>query len=169
MKNSQNKKQNYTHLYKIFFVLSIAFLIFFGLLTLFSFHKKLFLEENYKNLSETQPSFATLSEYHPIVVAGRKKHIYTYLVPDNKGKLYEVVEMADPILHKRLRVGDSIPIRKKIIYYFSKKIVIAKIENNSESVSISTVPLHIGYFGIGFGMIFLLTSFGLKVVDNGSV
>lgn len=157
-----------TPVYKIFFVMSLVFLLFFGLLTILSIHRNSFLKENYSALlSDGTFGFATLSEYHPVIDANGKKHVYTYLVPDDSGKLNEVVEMVDPVIQRRLRVGDSVQIRRRTVRYLTKEMVLARIENNSEKISISPIPKFIGFFGIGTGLLFLILGLGARLKTDG--
>ncbi|EQA78514.1 hypothetical protein LEP1GSC193_1543 [Leptospira alstonii serovar Pingchang str. 80-412] len=121
-----------TPFYKILFTIGLGSTLFFFPFYLIVSGKNKNLDQIYQGLREPGPTvFGTLTESVRIEKSGRRAYLVTYRVPDESGKLYEITEQVDENLHQRLRVGDSIEVRRQTLETFGKTRVLARIKKNS--------------------------------------
>lgn len=131
-------------------------------MTLFVFGCFLFLVQQrnqellnaYKVLeAQGQKSFSTLTGYHLVVSGNEKRHIYTYLVTDEIGKLHEITEFVDDKSHLRLRVGNTVVTRQKEFFLAGKERILSRIDGNKQILPNYNYLEKIAFFGIGFSIL----------------
>jgi len=103
--------------------------------------------------------FARLTEYHTIKKFSGTYHSYTYKVPDFDGELHEVTEIVDNELNRKLRVGDTVQVKRKTVKLFGKTTVISMINGNKLSFKPLDLLIQIGKTGTVFFIALLLTGF----------
>jgi len=140
-----------TPLYQVFLVLSvISFCIFISLYLLAS-KRNLELIEAYSQLEISgSKSFGTIKEFNLIEKQSLKNHIYTYSVPDEAGRLTEIVEYVDPITNKKLRIGDTVVVTRKTIKLLGKSTLISRINGNTSLIPHNILIEKLSLFGIIF-------------------
>lgn len=82
---------------------------------------------------------------------------FTYAVTDEYGKIHEVTESIDRDLNKKLRVGDTVPVRRRTVEILGKRELIATIqskENLHHSLSILEKFLFLGMIVFGVLVLF---------------
>ncbi|RHX84110.1 hypothetical protein [Leptospira stimsonii] len=127
-----NSSSYSTPFYKILFVLGLGSVLFFLPFYLVVNGENNHLDQVYQSLREPGPTvFGTLTESVRVEKSGKRAYLVSYRVPDESGKLHEVTEQVDENLYQRLRVGDSIEIRRKTFETFGKIRVLARIKKNS--------------------------------------
>jgi len=148
----------YTPLYKIFFLVGIfTLLVFTGFIFLVQDREKELIEA-YKVLErEGQKSFSTLTGYHTVIIGNQKRHIYTYMVTDEFGKLHETTEYVDDKTHLRLRVGNTVITRQKKFKLAGKEKILSRIDGNKQILPNYNFLKRIGIFGIGFSIFINVT------------
>ena len=149
-----------TPLSQIYFVLSILSLILFSSLYLISSKRNYEISTSYSNLeNEGSKAFGTIKEYNLTETQGTKNYIYTYSVSDESGRLSEVVEYVDPVIHKKLRIGDSIIVIRKTITLLGQKILISRIIGNTGRIPINGMIEIFASFGMGVSLFLGFISF----------
>lgn len=149
----------YTPLYKIFFILGILTLSVFSCFLVLIQSREQELQNAFRILErEGQKSFSTLTGYHLVVNGEHKRHIYTYMVTDEFGKLHETSEYVDDKSHLRLRVGNTVITRQKKFKLAGKEKILSRIEGNKQTLPNYNFLEKIGYIGIGFSL--LTNAFG---------
>ncbi len=144
----------YTPLYKVFFLVSLFTLLVFGCFLSLIQQRDQELLNAYRVLeSEGEKSFSTLTGYHLVVSENRKRHIYTYLVTDEFGKLHEITEFVDDKSHLRLRVGNTVITRQKKFYLAGKERILSRIDGNKQILPNYNYLEKIAFFGIGFSIL----------------
>ena len=148
-----------TPLYQVFLVLSgISFLIFIFLYLLVS-KRNLELIEAYNQLEISgSKSFGTIREFNLTEKQNLKNHIYTYSVPDETGRLTEIVEYVDPITHKKLRIGDTVVVTRKTIQLLGKSTLISRINGNTNSIPHNILIEKFSLYGVIFSFLLSLIS-----------
>lgn len=149
-----SSEELYTPLYKIFILVSLFTLIVFGCFYFLIQTRNLELKNAYETLgSEGQKSFSTLTAYHQVISGNQKRHIYTYLLTDEYGKVHEINEFVDNKSHLRLRVGNTVVTRKKKVSLAGKKEIISRIEGNNQILPNYNYLEMIAAIGIGFSIV----------------
>ncbi|MDV6236413.1 hypothetical protein CH379_012325 [Leptospira ellisii] len=121
-----------TPFYKILLILGCGALLFFFPFYLRISSENRHLDEVYHRLREPgETVFGTLTESVRVEKSGRRAYVVSYRVPDETGKLHEITEQVDENLYRRLRVGDSIEVRRRTFETFGKIRVLARIKKNS--------------------------------------
>jgi len=143
-----------TPLYQVFLVLSgISFLIFIFLYLLVS-KRNLELIQAYSQLEISgSKSFGTIKEFNSTEKQSLKNHIYTYSVPDETGRLTEIVEYVDPITNKKLRIGDTVVVVRKTIQLLGKSTLISRINGNTNSIPHNILIEKFSLYGVGFSIL----------------
>ncbi|MBM9502278.1 hypothetical protein JWG44_18665 [Leptospira sp. 201903071] len=127
-----NSSSYSTPFYKILFVLGLGSILFFLPFYLVVSGENKHLDRIYQSLREPGATvFGTLTESVRVEKSGKRAYLVSYRVPDESGKLHEITEQVDENLYQRLRVGDSIEIRRKTFETFGKIRVLARIKKNS--------------------------------------
>lgn len=158
----QNSADNlHTPLYKIFFLISLFTLSVFGSFYLLVKNRNQELKTAYSTIEQGQKSFSTLIGYHQVVGMNSKRHIYTYLVTDEFGKIHEISEFVDDKSHLRLRVGNTIVTRQKKVYLAGKQKIISRIEGNNQILPNYDYLEEIALIGNGFAVLVGFVSFVL--------
>ncbi|MCE9499045.1 MAG: hypothetical protein K8R21_00770 [Leptospira sp.] len=148
-----------TPLHKILLALSFCFFLLFGSFYLLVKDRNNILEKNYQLLiGSGSPVFATLTEYHPVLRDGKKDHVYTYLVPDEMGKLHEITESVDNVTNRKLRIGDTVITKRKTIQIYGKEYVISRIEGNQENFPNFKLLENLAISGFCLGGMFFLSA-----------
>jgi hypothetical protein len=149
-----------TPLSQVYFVLSFLSLLLFSSLYLISSKRNYELSTSYSNLEkEGSRAFGTIKEFNLTETQGTKNFIYTYSVSDESGRLSEVVEYVDPIIHKKLRIGDSIIVVRKTIDLLGQKILISRIVGNKGRIPVNGMIEIFASFGMGVSLLMGLISF----------
>ena len=157
-----SSEELYTPLYKIFILVSLFTLIVFGCFYFLVQTRNLELKNAYQALeSEGQKSFSTLTAYHQVISGNEKRHIYTYLLTDEYGKVHEINEFVDNKSHLRLRVGNTVVTRKNKVSLAGKKKIISRIEGNNQILPNYYYFEMIAAIGIGFSILIGLGGFAL--------
>ncbi|AYV57807.1 hypothetical protein [Leptospira kmetyi] len=121
-----------TPFYKILLTIGCSSILFFLPFYLIVSGENKHLDQVYQSLREPGPTvFGTLTESVRVEKSGKRAYLVSYRVPDELGKLYEITEQVDENLHQRLRVGDSIEVRRLTFETFGKTRVLARIKKNS--------------------------------------
>ncbi|MCB1191778.1 MAG: hypothetical protein H7A23_09480 [Leptospiraceae bacterium] len=163
----EQENQYYTPLYKIFFI--ISFILLFVFLILFSLvkNKNETLLNSYKLLEkEGRTTFSVLVDQHSIKDGKKKRFIYTYLVPDNYGRMNEVVEIVDQQINKKLRVGDTVLTQSMTIQLFGRSVLISKIVGNLEKRTIDDFLYKLSAFGILYSLVIGLIAIFYKLTGK---
>ena len=159
----------YTPLYKIFFSISLLTVTVFCFFYLLIQHRNLEIKSAYETLEqEGKKSFSTITAYHQVVSGNNKRHIYTYLVTDEFGKIHEMTEFVDDKSHLRLRVGNTIVTRQKKIKLAGKEKILSRIEGNNQILPNYNYLETIAIVGIGFATLIGLCGFILFVFKKDS-
>ncbi|TGK09057.1 hypothetical protein EHO60_13645 [Leptospira fletcheri] len=120
-----------TPFYKILFALGWGSLAFFLPLFGVAYWENRNLESVYDRLSSSGPKeFGVLMENSRLEKFGRPVHLYTYLVPDETGKKHEVTEEVDDLTQRRMRVGDTIAVRRQTWVSLGKNRILSRIVGN---------------------------------------
>jgi len=160
-----SEKSKTTPIYKILLTLSVCFFLLFGSFYLLVIDRNRILKKNYSSLLESgNTTFATLTEYHPVFRNGKKEHAYTYLVPDEIGKLHEITETVDPSTNIRLRIGDTVVTKQKTIEIYGKEYIISRIEGNREDFPNFQLMERLAISGLCLGGILFLLAIYKKIV-----
>lgn len=149
---------HYTPLHRVLLTLGISLFLFF--VPLFSIvqkeHAK--LQSEYSDLRNTsEPIFAQLVEHTTVAKGQRSIDLYTYLVPDEMGKMHEVTEKVDPELDRKLRVGDTVAVRRRTIEIFGKTKMISYIEENKIGPKTFDFLVLFSKMGVLFSFLVLIT------------
>ncbi|MCG6169812.1 hypothetical protein LFX25_18055 [Leptospira sp. FAT2] len=121
-----------TPFYKILFTLGWSSILFFLPFYWIVSGENKHLDQVYESLREPGPTvFGTLTESVRVEKSGKRAYLVSYRVPDESGKLHEITEQVDENLSQRLRVGDSIEVRRQTFETFGKVRVLARIKKNS--------------------------------------
>jgi len=149
-----------TPLSQVYFVLSFLSLLLFASLYLISSKRNYELSTSYSNLEkEGSRAFGTIKEFNLTETQGTKNYIYTYSVSDEFGRLSEVVEYVDPIIHKKLRIGDSIIVTRMTIDLLGQKILISRIVGNKGRIPVNGMIEIFANFGMGVSLFLGFVSF----------
>ena len=116
--------------------------------------------------SSTETVFGQLTEYHAIKKYRGIIHSYTYKVPGEYGNLHEVTKIVDSELNRKLRVGDTVAVKRKTVESFGKKTVISKIAGNKMSYQSFDLMIKITMAGTLFFTFILLLSFLVWLKDS---
>ena len=150
----------HTPLYKILFFLGGSLLLFFASITYLLVHESDKMTAARKELENSSPAiFAQLTEYHTIRKFSGTYHSYTYKVPDFDGELHEVTEVVDNELNRKLRVGDTVPVKRKTVELFGKTTIISMINGNKLSYKPLGLLIQIGETGTVFFIVIVLIGF----------
>jgi hypothetical protein len=148
-----------TPLSRVYFVLSIITLILFGSLYFITSQRNFELSRSYANLeSEGSKAFGVIKDLNLTETRGNKNYIYTYSVSDESGRLTEVVEYVDPVIHKKLRIGDSVIVVRKTTHLLGQKILISRMIGNQGRIPVN---VFIEIFS-GAGVLFSFILFGVS-------
>lgn len=121
-----------TPFYKILTVLSLSLLIVFAVFFAVIRERNNELKKEYQRIeSDGRRVFATLTEYHKVTVNSKKFHTYTYMVPDEKGKLFEITETVDDKTYIKLRIGDTIQTKQIKVKIAGKEKILSRIIGNT--------------------------------------
>ncbi len=143
-----------TPFYQVFFVLSGISLFIFIFLYLLVSRRNLELIEAYSELEISgSKSFGTIKEFNSTEKEGLKNHIYTYSVPDETGRLTEIVEYVDPITNKKLRIGDTVVVTRKTIQLLGKSTLISRINGSTNSIPYNILIEKFSLYGVGFSLL----------------
>ena len=144
----------YTPLYKVFFLISFLTLFVFSCFLALIQHRNQELQNAYEVLETNGvKSFSTITGYHLVVSEKQKRHIYTYLVTDEFGKLHEITEFVDDKSHLRLRVGNTVVTRQKKVFLAGKDRILSRIDGNKQILPNYNYLEKIALFGIGFSIL----------------
>ncbi|MBK8394787.1 MAG: hypothetical protein IPL26_06010 [Leptospiraceae bacterium] len=150
----QKSGELYTPLYKIFFFISLLTFSVFGFSFTLIQSRNTELKTAYEKLElEGKKSFSTLTAYHHVISGNGKRHIYTYLVTDEYGKIHEINEYVDNKSHLRLRVGNTVVTLQKKITLSGKEKIISRIEGNKQILPNYNYLETISFFGVGFSIL----------------
>ncbi|PJZ52849.1 hypothetical protein CH380_12340 [Leptospira adleri] len=148
-----------TPFYKILFILGLGSILFFLPFYLVVSGENKHLDQVYQSLREPGSTvFGTLTESVRVEKSGKRAYLVSYRVPDESGKLHEITEQVDENLYQRLRVGDSIEIRRKTFETFGKVRVLARIKKNSLFINDFDFLEIFALIGLGFSGILILTA-----------
>lgn len=154
----------YTPLYKIFFLISSLTLIVFTVFFVLIQNRNQELKLAYTSLEKDgQKSFSTLTGYHEILKKNQKKHIYTYLLTDEFGKVHEMTEFVDDKSYLKLRVGNTVITRHKKFILAGQERILARIEGNDQILPNFDYLENICIFGIVFSLSIGLGGFVLLI------
>lgn len=152
-----------TPLSRVYFVVSSLTLILFGSLYLLSSKRNFELRRSYANLeSEGTKAFGVIKDFHFTETRGNKNYIYTYSVSDEYGRLTEVVEYVDPVIHKKLRIGDSVIVVRKTTHLLGQKILISRMVGNQGRIPVNELIEIFSGMGVLFSFLLFITSFILQ-------
>ncbi|AXR62807.1 hypothetical protein [Leptospira mayottensis] len=158
---------NSTPFYKILFAIGFGSISFFFPFYLIVSSENKHLDQVYRSLREPGPTvFGTLTESIRIEKPGRRAYLVSYRVPDEFGKLYEITEQVDENLHKRLRVGDSIEVRRQTFETFGKIQVLARIKKNSLFINDFDFLEMFSMIGLCFSGILLATGLYYRIFKD---
>lgn len=153
-----NSSSYSTPFYKILFILGLGSILFFLPFYLVVSDENKHLDQVYQSLREPGATvFGTLTESVRVEKSGKRAYLVSYRVPDESGKLHEITEQVDENLYQRLRVGDSIEIRRKTFETFGKIRVLARIKKNSLFINDFDFLEIFALIGLGFSGILILT------------
>ncbi|MBM9578070.1 hypothetical protein JWG45_13010 [Leptospira sp. 201903070] len=159
-----NSSSYSTPFYKILFVLGLGSILFFLPFYLVVTEENKHLDQIYQSLREPGATvFGTLTESVRVEKSGKRAYLVSYRVPDESGKLHEVTEQVDENLYQRLRVGDSIEIRRKTFETFGKIRVLARIKKNSLFISDFDFLEIFALTGLCFSAILILTGIYYRI------
>ncbi|EQA46635.1 hypothetical protein LEP1GSC050_0415 [Leptospira broomii serovar Hurstbridge str. 5399] len=128
-------KTSSTPFFRILFVLGWGSFAFFLPLFGIVYWENQNMEAVYASLSSSGPrEFGVLMENTRLEKLGRTVHLYTYLVPDEIGKKHEVTEEVDEMTNRRMRVGDTITVRRQTWFSLGKPKVISRIVGNKAPI-----------------------------------
>ncbi len=148
-----------TPLYQVFLVLSVlSSLIFISLFLLVSKRNSELIEAYNRLESSGSKSFGTVKEFNLTEKQNIKNHIYTYTVPDEAGRLTEIVEYVDPLTHKKLRIGDTVVVVRKTILLLGKSTLISRITGNTNSIPHNILIEQFSLYGVMFSFFLGLVS-----------
>lgn len=160
----KSEREFRTPLYKIFLLISILTFFVFGCFLFLVKQRNLELLNAYKLLeSQGQRSFSTITGYHLVTSGNEKRHIYTYLVTDEIGKLHEITEFVDDKSHLKLRVGNTVVTRQKKFILTGKERILSRIDGNKQILPNYNYLERIGYFGMGFSILIGIGGIGLAL------
>lgn len=149
-----------TPLSRVYLVLSGLTLILFGSLYLLSSQRNFELSRFYANLeSEGTKAFGVIKDFNLTETRGNKNFIYTYSVSDEYGRLTEVVEYVDPVIHKKLRIGDSVIVVRRTTHLFGQKILISRMVGNQGRIPVNELIELFSGAGVLFSFLLFTISF----------
>lgn len=153
-----DKLPNSLHKILLYFGLILVQII--GSLFFLIRYKNEFIRNEYKYLmSEGKREFAVLTKFEQVEKNYQKKYLYTYLIPDITGKLYEVIEEVDEKLKLKLRLGDTVVVRIHSMTIFNKSYTLYRMEGNKskfynldyiENFVKTALLFSVFVFGLGF-------------------
>ncbi|XDD52492.1 hypothetical protein AB3N59_19935 [Leptospira sp. WS92.C1] len=153
-----NSHSDSTPFYKILFILGFSSVIFFLPFYLIISSENAHLNQAYQSLrGPGETVFGTLTESVRIQKSGQRAYLVSYRVPDESGKLHEITEQVDANLYQRLRVGDSIEVRRKTFETFGKVRILARIKKNSLFINDLDFLEIFSLAGLTFSGILILT------------
>ncbi|AOP36234.1 hypothetical protein A0128_19585 [Leptospira tipperaryensis] len=159
-----NSSSYSTPFYKILFVLGLGSILFFLPFYLVVSGENKHLDQVYQSLREPGATvFGTLTESVRVEKSGKRAYLVSYRVPDESGKLHEITEQVDENLYQRLRVGDSIEIRRKTFETFGKIRVLARIKKNSLFINDFDFLEIFALTGLCFSGILILTGIYYRI------
>ncbi len=149
-----------TPFYKVLFIMGWISLAFFLPLFAVVYWESRNLDSAYKALSlPGTKEFGVLVEDTKLNKLGRSVHVYTYLVPDEQGKKFEVTEEVDELTNRRMRVGDTVQVRTHTWHSFGKTRILGRIVGNMASPPSFEFMEEFFLFGILFSMGLIAYSF----------
>jgi hypothetical protein len=164
---SKSERKYETPLYKIFLLIGILTFFVFGCFLYLVRQRNADLVNAYKILeSQGQKSFSTITGYHVVTSGSEKRHIYTYLVTDEIGKLHEITEFVDDKSHLKLRVGNTVVTRQKKFLLTGKERILSRIEGNNQILPNYNFLERIAFFGIGFSILISIGGIALGIFKN---
>lgn len=138
---------------RVMFTLAFCICFIFTILFLLSYYRNQQLENSYSELETIgSKTFGTIREFHLLEKVGNKNYIYTYTVPDENGRLTEMIEYVDYNTHKKLRIGDTVVVVRKSISLLGNKTFISKIIGNTGLISGNKLIEKVGMIGIVFSL-----------------
>lgn len=107
-----SKKTPFSH---PIFLLSIFSFLIFSIFYFLATQRNKQIHYGYESLSGTGfRGFATIKEYHTSERKGTRNYIYTYTTSDDSGRLTDLIEYVDVQTHRKLRIGDTVEVEKKV-------------------------------------------------------
>lgn len=153
-----------TPFYKILFIMGWVSLAFFLPLFGVVYWEGKSLDSIYRFLSLPggAKEFGVLVEDTKLNKLGRTVHVYTYLVPDEQGKKFEVTEEVDELTNRRMRVGDTVQVRTRTWNNLGKTRILGRIVGNTAAPPSHSFMEMFFLFGIAFSVGLVLLSFYYK-------
>jgi len=161
--NNQETELN-TPIYKILLLSSFFLFLFFITLFLIIKNANNKLSEYYSSLEKSEDIyFGILTEYNQVVQNSHTRHIFTYNVADSNGEIHEITESVDNNSSYKMRVGDTVAVKKQLIELFGKTRMISRIAINTLPYPLFSFLENLSLAGIVFSLLLGLLGF-LKLV-----